>query len=194
MEQIVFVEGDVKVLENALKLEMDKPLKHFEKELAALRTGRASTALVEHIKVECYGSMMPLKEVGTISTPDARLITIQPWDASLVQAVEKAILESDLGVTPNNDGALIRIQLPQMSASRREEMAKLLGKKTEDCRIGIRAARQEYHNQIRKAQKDKVVSEDFVKRLNDTLQKVTDSFIAKAEALHEKKETELKSL
>lgn len=194
MEKLTFVEGDVKILDTALKAEMENPLKHFEKELAALRTGRASSALVENIKVECYGQMLPMTQVATISTPDARLITIQAWDSSVLPAIEKAIQESDLGVSPSNDGSVVRIQLPQMSSSRRDEMSKVLGKKTEDCRIGIRGVRQEYHNQIRQAGKDKVVSEDFIKRLNDTLQKVTDLYIAKADALQEKKEAELRAL
>jgi len=192
MEQIVFAEGQTKNFEDTVKSEMESPIKHFEKDLSSIRTGRASSALVEEIKVECYGQMMTLKELATLSTPDARLITIQPWDKSIIGEIEKALLSSDIGITPINDGKVIRLQLPQMSTARREELSKLLGKKTEDCRIGIRNVRKEYHNQLRKAEKDHGISEDFAKKLSDVLQKITDNFIKKADEIHDKKVNEIK--
>ena len=194
MEPIAFMEGDSKSFELLLKAEMDKPLKHYERELTGIRTGRAHTSLVEGIKVESYGQLMPLKDIATIAAPDARLITIQPWDKTTIPEIEKAISASDLGLTPANDGNVIRLQLPMMSSARRDELVKVLGKKTEDCRIGIRNVRKDFHNEVRDAEKKRIVSEDFAKRLTDLLQKVTDQFIGKTDDLHTKKENELKSL
>lgn len=187
MEPFVFTEGNSKDFENRLKTEMTNPIKHFEKELANIRTGRASAALVENIVVDSYGQMMPIKNLATISVPDARLIVIQPWDKSVINEVEKGILASNTGLTPVNDGELIRVQLPQMSAARRDELAKELNKKAEEGRVGIRKIRQEYHNQLRDAEKKRGISEDFAHRLRDLLQKITDEFVAKIDTLQEKK-------
>ncbi|MBT4594440.1 ribosome recycling factor [bacterium] len=171
---------------------MEKGIKHFERELVAIRTGRASIAMLDEIRVECYGQFMGLKEVASLSAPDARLLTIQPWDKAVIGPIEKAIQMSDLGLSPINDGTVIRLQLPIMSAERREELAKVLKKRAEECRVSVRNVRREFHNQVRDAQKDKEISEDFAKRLEDELQKVTDSFIEKANSLQAKKETDLK--
>lgn len=192
--EIAFSEGDVKSFEAALKVQMEAPFKHFEKELAALRTGRASVALIEHLKVECYGQLMSLKEVASLSAPESRLLTIQPWDKGIMAEIEKAISMSDLGLTPANDGNIIRIQLPQMTANRRDELAKLLGKKTEECKVAVRNVRKEFHNEVRDAEKKRIISEDFAKKLSDFLQKVTDQYIEKADQLSEKKNAELHSL
>ncbi|MBX9830602.1 ribosome recycling factor, partial [Candidatus Babeliales bacterium] len=171
-----------------------KPLKHFEKELTSIRTGRASTKLIEDLKVESYGQFMSLKDIATLAAPDSRLLTIQAWDSNNISAIEKALTASDLGVVPANDGSIIRIQLPQMSSARRDELVKVLGKKTEECRVGIRNVRKDFHNEIRDAEKKKIISEDFAKRLNTLLQKVTDDFIGKVDTTHDKKSAELKSL
>lgn len=194
MIEIAFVEGDTKSFENLLKEHMEKPIKHFEKELATLRTGRASIALIEHLKVDCYGQLMPLNQVASLAAPDSRLLTIQPWDKSIVINIEKAISASDLGVSPTNDGNIIRIQLPQMTAARRDELTKVLGKKTEECRVSVRNIRKDFHNEVRDAEKKHIISEDFAKKLSDLLQKVTDQYITKADQLAEKKTTELHSL
>ncbi|MBD3273002.1 ribosome recycling factor [Candidatus Dependentiae bacterium] len=192
MNTVIFEEGNSSGFENSIKEGMQKPINHFEKELLSIRTGRASTNLVEDIKADVYGQQMRLKELAGIATPDSRLITIQPWDKSIIGEIEKAILASDLGVTPINDGTMIRIQLPQMTESRRLELDKVLGKKTEECKIGIRNVRKEFHNQLRDAERKKLISEDFAKRLNDLLQKITDQFIAKTEELHDRKAKEIK--
>ena len=134
---------------------------------------------------------MTLKELATLGAPDARLLTIQPWDKSIISEIEKAVLASELGASPVNDGTLIRIQLPQMSASRRDELVKLLNKKTEECKVGVRNVRKEFHNEVRDAEKKKIISEDFAKRLMDLLQKVTDSFIAKVDQMNDKKAAEI---
>lgn len=179
--------------EKAIKPEMEKALKHLEHELVKLRTGRANAALVEDLKASAYGSQMSIKELAAISVPDARLITIQPWDKSVINELEKAIQNSDLGVNPINDGEIIRIQLPQMSAERREELLKILGKKLEESRVIVRSSRKDFQNLIRDAEKKKVISEDFAKRLQDILQKQTDSFIAEVDNVGKKKETEIRS-
>lgn len=194
MIDITFQEGDSKSFENLLKEHMDKPIKHFEKELLSIRTGRASTSILEAVRVECYDQYMPLKDIATLSAPDSRLLTIQPWDKSVIGAIEKALLASDLGVTPVNDGNLIRIQLPQMSAARREELVKVLNKKTEECRVSIRNIRKDFHNEVREAEKKRIVSEDFAERLSTLMQKITDQVIEKADALSEKKAAELRSV
>ena len=194
MKPAIFSEGDPREFEQTVRDEMMAPIKHFEKELTSIRTGRASILLLDPIRVECYGQKMSLKEVATLSTPDARLITIQPWDKSNIPFVEKAIRESDLGINPINDGTVIRLQFPMISSERREELVKLLGKKTEEGKIGVRNVRKEYHNQLRDAEKKKLISEDFAKRLNDGLQKITNEFIAKVDQLNAKKEKELTTI
>ncbi len=181
-----------KNLELALKPEMDKAVDHFNKELAKIRTGRAHPSMVEDLLVECYGSTMRVKELAMISAPEAALIVIQPWDKSVIKDIEKGIISSDLGVTPLNDGNLIRIQLPQISGTRRDELCKLLGKKLEESRTAIRNIRKDVQNSIRSAEKNKVLSEDSAKKLLTTLQNSTDSYIAKVEELAAKKETEIK--
>jgi len=194
MEDIAFQEGDSKSFEQLLKKEMEKPIKHYEIELTKIRTGRANTALIEGLKVETYGQFMTLKEIATLSAPESRLLTIQPWDAGNIEAIERAISNSDLGVSPQSDGTIIRIQLPQMSTDRRDELVKQLGKKTEECKINVRNVRKEFHNEIRDADKKKIVSQDFAKKLMEVMQKATDSFIKKADDMHSKKEGALKNI
>lgn len=192
MEELVFQEGDSKSFEAALKKQMELPLKHYEKELSGIRSGRANTAMLDNIKVESYGQFMPLRDLATVSAPDARLLTIQPWDKSVIPAIEKAISQSELGVSPANDGNIIRLQLPQMSEARREEIVKVLGKKTEESRVNVRNIRKDFHNEVRDAQKKKIISEDFAIRLSELLQKVTDDVIKKVDQLHEKKAQEVR--
>lgn len=191
METLVFAEESTKDFEAILREKMTASLQHFEKELSVIRTGRASAALVENIPVSCYGQSMPIKNLATITIPDARLITIQPWDKSIINDIEKGILTSNIGITPINDGELIRLQLPQMSTSRREELVKELSKKAEECRIGIRNIRKDFHNQLRDIEKKHGISEDFALRLKDLLQKITDEFITKVDNTQEKKAKEI---
>ena len=191
MIDIAFQEGDSKSFETLLRQHMDAPIKHYEKELLAIRTGRASVSLLENIKVDVYGQMMKLRELATLNAPDARLLTVQPWDKSTIAEIEKAITTSDLGLTPANDGNIIRIQLPQMSTSRRDELVKLLGQRTEECRVGVRNIRKEFHNELRDAEKKRLISEDFAEKLGVLMQKITDQFIEKADQMHAKKATEI---
>jgi ribosome recycling factor len=194
MKDMTFTEGAMAPFEKATEEEMNKSIKHFEHELVSIRSGRAHPSLVEGIKVSCYGgdTELPLKNLASISVPESRSLLIQPWDQSTLADIERAIKESDAGLTPANDGNIIRLQLPEMSSERREELIKVLGKKLEECRISIRNVRKVVQNLVRDNQKDKTISEDFAKRLNERLQKITDDFVKKAEALGSKKEAELK--
>lgn len=181
------VEGDVKSFEQGVALAMQEPIKHFEKDLLGIRTGRASTKLIEEVKVECYGQMMNLRDMATLGAPDARLLTVQPWDKSMLGAIEKGLLASDVGLTPQNDGQMIRLALPPMSTERREELVKVLNKKTEEARVNIRNIRKDAQNLVRTAEKEGDLSEDFAKRLADSLQKVTDNSIKIVDDLSAKK-------
>jgi len=194
MIEITLTEGSAQPFQKSVDDEMGKTIKHFEHELVTIRSGRAHPSIVEDIKVSCYGgeSALPLKNLASISTPEARSILIQPWDQGTIPDIEKAIRESDVGISPINDGNLLRLQLPEMSIERREELVKLLGRKLEECRVSVRGIRKNYQNFVRDSQKEKSISEDFSKRLNDLLQKSTDNFIKKAEELSERKTKELK--
>lgn len=195
MIEITLIENDTKTFEKAMQDEMAKAIKHFEGELIKIRTGRAHTTMVEDLMVTVYGGApMALKGLASLAAPEPRLITIQPWDTSILGDIERAIRESDLGVAPINDGAIIRLQLPEMSGSRREELVKLLGKKLEESKIAIRNTRRDFYNLIRDAKQKKTISENFYSRLEDLLQKVTDVFTEKADALSKKKEQEIKTV
>lgn len=189
-----FAEGDTRRVEDALKSAMNACIKHYEHELTTIRTGRASADILDNVKVECYGQMMNMRDLATLATPDARLITIQPWDKGTLAAIEKAILISDLGLTPINDGAIIRLQLPLMSTERRDELVKALNKKAEDARIQIRNVRRDFLNATKEAEKKKEVSEDFGKRLADLVQKITDQFIGTIAEHTAKKEAALRQV
>lgn len=179
--------------EDATKAEMDKALRHFEKDLTTVRTGKAHPSLVEDIRVEVYGSNMSLREVASIAAPDTNMITIQPWDKSIVANIEKAIMTSHLGITPQTDGDLIRIELPRMSSDRRDELAKLVNKKIEEAKVAVRNTRKDFVNLVRDSEKNKDISEDFAKRLSKTLQDITDSYIGMIDTTGDKKKADLKS-
>ncbi len=193
--KISLVEGAAtKQFEKDVEMEMDPHIKHLEKELLKIRTGRAHPSMIEDVKVTAYGALMPLREIAAVSAPDVALLLIQPWDKANIGEIEKALSGSDLGLTPNNDGNVIRIQLPRMSSSRREELAKLLNQKVEQAKVAVRNARKEVQNLIRETEKGKKISEDYGKRLMDSLQKITDKMIEACDSLSAKKEAEIKSL
>jgi len=195
MTPIIFEEGNLKSFEKPVCAEMDKALAHFEKELTGIRTGKAHISMIEDIKVECYGgSVMNLREVASLASPDVNLLTVQPWDKGILHDIEKALSASHLGVSPVIDGDIVRIELPRMTTSRREEFIKQVGKKIEDSKIDIRNVRKDVVNMIKDAQKSKKISEDFEKRLNKTLQDFTDKYVEKIDAAGEKKKNELKAL
>ncbi len=192
--KLVFNDNNSKEFEKSMSAEMDKVIKHFEHELTTIRTGRAHPALVESIKVACYDatSFMPLKQVATISAPESHLLTIDPWDKGIVNDIVRALSNSDLGVNPETDGAQVFVRLPQMSSERRDELVKILGKKAEDARIAARNVRKDFHNMTRDAQKNKEISEDHSRRLNDLLQKITDKYIGDIDNKLKAKEKDLK--
>ena len=194
MITLKLTDNNLKEFEQSLSAEMDKAVKHFERELITIRTGRAHPALVESIKVTSYDTIRNLKEVALIATPEARMIIIEPWDKSLIGEIEKAISNSELGVTPSNDGNLIRIRLPEISTARRDELVKVLHKRSEEARIAIRNVRKDYHNLIRDSEKGKKVSEDHGRRLTDCLQKMTDKYIGNIDQMAQKKENEIKTV
>jgi len=195
MIELNLIENEPKPFEQAMNSEMDKSIKHFEGELIKLRTGRAHTSMINDIQVAVYGTApAPLKNLAALAAPEPRLLTIQPWDPSIIDDIERAILSSNLGVKPVNDGKIIRINLPDVSSDRREDLVKILHKKAEDSRIAVRNVRKEFNNFIRDAKKDKTISENFFNRLSDTLQKITDSFIKKIDTTTEKKEKDIRAV
>lgn len=190
--EIKLVENDVTSFQKPMEQHMEGPVKHFEIELTKIRTGRAHTSLIEDLPVVCYAQpAAPLKNYAALAAPEARLLTIQPWDKTIIPDIEKAIASSELGLVPRNDGNIIRIQLPEISGERREQLVKTLHKKLEDTRVAIRNVRKDFNNLIRDAKKDKVISENFFNRLEDVLQKVTDKYIVKVEEQAKKKEKDI---
>lgn len=195
MLTIELVEGAAtKPFEKILEKEMDLHISHYEKELIKIRTGRAHTSMIEDIKVVCYGSSMPLKELAALSAPDVQLLVVQPWDKSIMSDIEKAITTSELGITPQVDGNIIRIPLPKMSSSRRDDLVKNLHKRVEECKVSIRNVRKEILHSIRDNEKSKKISEDYAKRLSDILQKFTDKYCEVTDKLAQKKEDEIRIL
>ena len=170
---------------------MEKAVEALKKELAAVRTGRANPGLVEHIQVEYYGTITPLNQMSGISVPEARLIVINPWDKHALSAIEKALLKANLGLTPSNDGKVIRLTIPQLTEERRKELVKLVGKRVEEGRVKIRNARRDAIEEMRSLEKSKQISEDDLKRGQDQIQKLTDGYIAQIADIAKNKEAEL---
>jgi ribosome recycling factor len=161
------------------------------REFAGVRTGRASAALLEHIRVDYYNTLTPVSQVASLSVPDPRTLLIQPWDASLLSKIEKAIQKSDLGLTPANDGKVIRLSMPPLNEERRKQLAKAVGKLAEESRVAVRNIRREAKDKLRALGKDKKISEDDEKRGETELQKLTDRFVQRVDELLEKKEQEI---
>jgi ribosome recycling factor len=170
---------------------MDGAIEALRREFAGVRTGKASPALLDTVKVEAYGSHMPLNQVGTVSAPEARMLTVQPWDKSMLKAIEKALRESDLGLNPSNDGNIIRIPIPPLTEERRKEYVKLLHKLTEEARVAVRNVRRDANDEVKHRQKDEGLSEDDIRREQGEVQKLTDQYIAKIEELMKHKEAEI---
>ncbi len=168
-----------------------KTIESLRGHLGSVRTGRASPALVEHLQVEAYGSVMPLNQLAGISAPEARVITIQPYDTSTMKAIEKAIQNSDLGLNPNNDGRMIRLNLPQLTEERRKELVKSVKKQVEETRVALRNIRRDGLDDLKKLLNDKQVSEDEQRRAQEKLQELTDRYIREAEQVGTAKENEV---
>lgn len=170
---------------------MDKSLDAFKQELSKIRTGRASLSLLEGIKAEAYGSSMPLNQVATLTIPESRQIVIQPWDPQVMSSIEKAILKSELGLTPVNDGKVIRINIPQLTEERRRDLVKIVKKIAEEYRVAVRNHRRDAIDSLKKQKKNKEISEDEQFKLQDEAQKETDSYIAKIDEVAAEKENEV---
>jgi ribosome recycling factor len=174
-----------------MKQQMDAAVEAMRREFASVRTGKATPALLDTVKVEAYGSKMPLNQVANVSVPEARLLVVQPYDKSVIGEIEKAIMTADLGLNPSNDGNLIRVPIPPLSEERRKDMVKLLHKMAEEGRVSIRHARQEANKEIKQQEHDHDISEDEARRQLDEVQTMTDDYIAKIDQMMEKKEGEI---
>jgi len=174
-----------------LETRMQAAVDLLSREFSGVRTGRANTALLDTVRVDAYGTMQPINQVASVSVPDPRTLVIQPWDASQIAAIEKAILKSDLGLTPSNDGKLVRLTMPSLTEERRKQLAKTVGKFAEDARVAVRNVRRDANDRLKVLAKDKKVSQDEERRAHDQIQKATDRFIAKVDELAKKKEQEL---
>ena len=169
----------------------NKSIDALKKEFMKIRTGRASTALLDGIKVECYETQMPLDQVASLSIPESRLITIKPWDQTIIGDIEKSILKSELGLTPMNDGKLIRIPIPPLTEERRKELAKLAKKMAEEGKIAVRNHRREANELFKELKNEKEISEDEMYKCQDEVQKITDESIAKVDQITSEKEKEI---
>jgi ribosome recycling factor len=176
---------------NEARSAMEKAIEAMRREFGSVRTGKATPALLDHVRVDAYGSKMPISQVATVSAPEARMLIVQPWDKGLLQAIEKGIQQAELGLNPANDGNIIRIPVPQLNEERRKDMVKQLGKLAEEGRVAVRHARQEANKDIKKRQAAHEISEDDAHRQTDQVQKLTDEFIGKIDQLLKTKEHEV---
>ncbi len=175
----------------SMKTSMDKAIAAYERELSRLRTGRASPALLDGIRVDYYGTPTPIQQTASVTIPESRLILIQPWDKSTIEAIEKAIQKANLGLSPTNDGKLIRIAIPPLTEERRKELVKLAKKMAEDCKVAIRNIRRDAKDALKRLEKEKELSEDEYHRAIDEVQKVTDEKIEQVEKIMEAKQKEI---
>jgi len=180
---------DANQILNDAEAKMNKAIEATKRDFSSVRTGRASAALVESVKVEYYGSFVPLNQVANISVPDARTLEMKPWDPQALQEIEKALLKSDLGIHPNNDGKVIRLNMPPLTEERRKEFVKLVHKFAENGRVAVRSIRQEANKSLDQVKKD--ISEDEYKKFHDRIQKATDLHTQEIQKLSEHKEKEI---
>jgi ribosome recycling factor len=173
------------------ELRMKGAIRALEDDLAAIRSGRASPALVEKLNVDYYGTHTPLLQLATISAPEPRLLALRPFDPTSIKAIEKAILASDLGLTPNSDGKMIRLNIPPLTEERRHELVRVVKNRSEEARVSIRNVRRDAQNDIREFEKEKIISEDDLKRGEDELQKLTDHYVDLINQTGQRKETEV---
>ena len=170
---------------------MKKTTNVFEENLSEVRAGRANPAILNKIAVDYYGTATPINQVAGISVPEARLIVIQPWDASVLKEIERAILAADIGITPNNDGKVIRLNFPELNEERRKELVKDVRKMAEEAKVAIRNARRDGIDEARKKQKDSEITEDELKQAEDQIQKLTDKYVAEIDKILEVKEKDI---
>ena len=170
---------------------MEKALAALDREFAKLRTGRATTALVDGIKADYYGTPTPISQMASVAVPDSRTLTIQPWDKGGIALIEKAILKSDLGLTPVNDGKVVRIVMPPLTEERRKDLSKVARKYSEDAKVAVRNLRRDANNTLKDGLKAKTISEDDERRTQDEVQKLTDKYVAEVDKMLSQKESEL---
>jgi len=170
---------------------MEKTVATLRRELATLRAGRATPALLDKITVEYYGSATPVSQLANISVPEPRLLVIQPWDKKTMAEIERAILKSDLGLTPNNDGSVIRLAIPQLTEERRRELVKVVKKKSEETRVAVRNIRRDVNEELKKSEKNGELTEDELRKLQESMQKLTDKYIEEIEKVLVTKEKEI---
>ena len=170
---------------------MEKALAALDREFAKLRTGRATTALVDGIKADYYGTPTPISQMASVAVPDSRTLTIQPWDKGGIALIEKAILKSDLGLTPVNDGKVVRIVMPPLTEERRKDLSKVARKYSEDAKVAVRNVRRDANDGLKKLEKDKVITEDDQKRASEDVQKLTDKYVADVDKKCAAKEKEI---
>jgi len=183
--------NSVREIEASVKVRMEKAVTDLQHAMASIRTGRASVSLLDHIRVDFYGTPTPLNQIGNLHVPDPTLITVQPWDVSQIGAIEKAIRASDLGLNPANDGKLIRIPIPPLNEERRKELVKHLHAVAEDHRVAIRNIRRDGNEAAKKLLKDKKIAEDEERRALDEIQKMTDTYMLKLDQAAKNKEKEI---
>lgn len=182
---------DVKTLLTQNEEKMDKTIEALKRDLASIRTGRASTTLLDRVSVDYYGTPTPIKQVANVSAPEPRLITIIPWERKMLGDIERAILKSDLGLNPNNDGTMIRLEIPQLTEERRKELSKKVSKDAEDSKVVIRNIRRDANDAIKKMEKKKEITEDDSKEAQENIQKLTDKKIKLIDEIKAKKEKEV---
>ncbi|MBB4635775.1 ribosome recycling factor [Longimicrobium terrae] len=170
---------------------MESAIEALRRDFQSVRTGKANPALLDSVRVEAYGNLMPLNQVGTVSAPEPRMLTIQPWDKTQIKAIEKALRESDLGLNPSNDGNLVRIPIPALTEDRRREFVKMLHKMAEEARVAVRQVRKDANDEVKARQKDDGLSEDDIRREQGDVQKLTDQYVAKVEEMVKAKEAEV---
>ncbi len=173
---------------------MDKAISYYQEELNTIRVGRANAAVLDKVFVDYYGTMTPIAQVGTISTPDPRTLLIQPWDASLVKAIEKAILASEVGINPQNDGRAIRLSFPQLTEERRKELAKTVSKKCEEAKVAVRNVRRDAMDEFKAKKKKNEITEDDMKNIEKDIQDLTDMKIKEVEKIADKKQKDIMSI
>ena len=186
--------SDTAMIEETLKdaeQRMGKAIDALRRDLSTVRTGRANPSLVESLRVDYYGTPTPLQQLASVGVPEARLLTIQPYDKGSLEAIEKAIQKSDLGLNPNSDGTIIRLVIPQLTEDRRKELVRVVHKKVEDGRVSIRNVRRDAHEMLRDLRKEKVISDDHEHDAQEDLQKITDKFVGQASEIGQEKEEEL---
>ncbi len=183
--------AEIKEILSTAQTKMQKTIEVLRVDLASVRSGRASVSLIDKVMVEYYGTPTPVNQVASVTVPEPRMIVIQPWEKNLLKDIERAIMKSDLGLNPNSDGSVIRLNLPQLTEERRKELVKTVHKKAEDARVSIRNLRREANDSVKKAEKAKEITEDEAKKANDDIQKMTDKFIKEVDTVMEHKENEV---